>query len=207
MSARPRVHAGALTVIDTAVRLPVPPAHAYAFATTPAHWTRWHPATRAVSGATNHPLSADERVIERIRVGGRGDTVVWTVRRHDAPRRWMIEGVGAHGCARITYRLMRSADGGTLFARRLAYRSHARLWRACDAWLVAPLLHRQSVLALKRLRAVLSAEATAPPADEIRANFFASAPSDSSHPTAKESPRWQASSRSSSRPTASTTSI
>lgn len=68
------------------------PEAVFAYVTTPVNWPKWHPASLAVSGATDHSLVAGEQVTEDFIVAGRKGRVVWTALKRDAPCEWIIEG-------------------------------------------------------------------------------------------------------------------
>lgn len=64
----------------------------FAYVTTPGNWPKWHPASWAVSGATDHTLGVGEQVTEDFVVAGRAGQVVWTTVKCEVPREWVIEG-------------------------------------------------------------------------------------------------------------------
>jgi len=78
--------------IVSAVAIARPPQVVYAFVTTPENWPKWHPASRAVSGAVDHSLATGEKVTEDVVIAGRPGRVVWTVTKRDAPAQWAIAG-------------------------------------------------------------------------------------------------------------------
>lgn len=108
--------------ITTSVEIRAPIQHVFDYATTPGNWPSWHPASRSVSGATDHSAAVGERITEEIETGGRRWRAVWIVRERAAPHRWVIEGVAeGGGSATLAYRLT-SREGGTRFERELIYR-------------------------------------------------------------------------------------
>jgi uncharacterized protein YndB with AHSA1/START domain len=132
-----------------------PPKAVFAYVTTAAHWLEWHPSTRAVRGATDHPARLGERIEEDAVVGGRPGSVTWEVREYGPPRRWAISGVfgGASGSGEgtITYTLTPNG-GGMRFERDFVY-SIANPVLAALVWLVGrPRSARESRQALRNLK-------------------------------------------------------
>jgi len=125
------------------------------YATTSGNWPRWHPASRGVSGATDHSAAQGERITEKIETGGRSWRAVWTVRERAPPHRWVIEGeADGGGRAVITYRLG-AHDGGTRFERELVYRM-PNLWLAVlDRLFIRRRVAAESAEALRRLKLIL----------------------------------------------------
>jgi uncharacterized protein YndB with AHSA1/START domain len=129
----------------------------FAFATTPANWPKWHPASKAVTGAVDHPLEPGERLVGQIETTGYRGQARWIVREREPPRRWVIEGEGGTGGhARITYRLFAQADG-TRFERELVYRMPNAWYALLDVLFIRRRMAAQSEEALGRLKALLEA--------------------------------------------------
>jgi uncharacterized protein YndB with AHSA1/START domain len=121
--------------IVTAIEIRAPIERVFDYATTAGNWPSWHPASRAVRGATDHPAAHGERITEEIQTGGRSWRAVWTVRERAPPHRWVIEGeADGGGRAVITYRLG-AHDGGTRFERELVYRRTcgSPFWTGCSS--------------------------------------------------------------------------
>src|SRR5262249_44594286 len=123
----------------------------FAFVTTPGHWPRWHPQSRGVSGATDHPLTLAEQVTEEILVAGRAGTALWTVRECQAPRRWVIEGAGATGGRAPRAYNFTDEGAGTRFERDLVLQVPGSL----DEEALRRHMEAESAEALRRLKAVL----------------------------------------------------
>jgi uncharacterized protein YndB with AHSA1/START domain len=140
--------------IETAVAIARPAAAVFDYATTPALWSTWHPATVEVSGVPLRPLHAGETIVERIAVAGRRDEATWTVVACAPPRRWEIATVTANGAAHIVYRIAATPEG-CRFHRTLDFRSRRLPWRWLDGTLMRAVLSRQSARALANLKAVL----------------------------------------------------
>lgn len=121
------------------------------YATTPANWPDWHPASRGVSGATDHSLEVGEEVAESFVAAGRPGSCVWKVTRREAPTLWTIATrVGDMG-AEITYRL--SAEGGaTRFERMMEYWTSGMLLGLLDILVMRGRNRRESEEALLRLK-------------------------------------------------------
>src|SRR5262252_3864011 len=95
---------GDKTAVRNAVVIARTPDRVFEYVTTPGNWPKWHPASKGVSGATDHSLATGEKVIEDFVVAGRAGRVVWTVVKRDSPREWVIEGdVDEHKAGIITY--------------------------------------------------------------------------------------------------------
>lgn len=120
------------------------------YATTPAHWPTWHPASLAVSGATDHSLLIGEEVHEDFLFGGRRGSCVWRVIRREPPRLWSFATVARQGRAEITYRLREQGDG-TLFERELVYAPAGIWFRILDVLVLRRRMERDSRLALEQL--------------------------------------------------------
>ncbi len=144
-----------MTVIRTSIRIERPIEAVFAYATTPAHWPRWHPASRAVSGASDHPLELGEHVEEHFRVVGREGQIVWTVSERQPPTRWAITGSLAPGTTTtISYTLSAEPDGSTMFLRELTFQADfpPGVWSE-----TGPLIEQESAVALRRLKSVIEA--------------------------------------------------
>ena len=140
--------------VETEIEIRRPPPEVFAYVTTPALWSTWHPATVAVRDVPQRPLTTGETAVEVISVAGRRGEATWTVRACTPPRSWEIVTDNAQGSARIVYRLTPVA-GGTRFHRTLYFRSKRWPWRALDSTLMRWVLVRQSARALANLKAVL----------------------------------------------------
>lgn len=147
--------------IMTAVEIRAPIERVFDYATTAANWPRWHPASRAVSGATDHSAAPGERITEEIETGGRRWRAVWTVVERTPPHRWVIEGVAeGGGSATLTYRLA-FRDGCTRFERELMYRM-PNLWLAImDLLVIRRRMAAQSAAALRALKVILERDGAA----------------------------------------------
>jgi hypothetical protein len=140
--------------VETEIYIERPPQEVFDFATTPALWHAWHPATVEVRGVPNRPLITGETALELIAVAGRRDQALWTVQVCAAPQRWEIVTDTENGSAHIVYQIV-PMKSGSRFHRTLAFRSKRWPWRALDSTLTRWLLERQSVWALRRLKEVL----------------------------------------------------
>jgi uncharacterized protein YndB with AHSA1/START domain len=141
--------------VVTTIEIRAPIELVFDYATTAGNWPSWHPASRGVSGATDHSAAQGERITEEIQTGGRSWRAIWTVRERAPPRRWVIEGkAGGGGEAIITYRLTAQGDG-TRFERELVYRM-PNLWLAVlDRLFIRRRMAAESAEALRRLKLIL----------------------------------------------------
>lgn len=140
--------------IETQVEIDRPPDVVFNYASTPALWHTWHPATIEVRNVPKRPLTTGETMLELIAVAGRRDEALWTVLACVAPRRWEIGTDTANGTARIVYQLTPTANG-CRFHRTLEFRSKRWPWRMLDPTLTRWILERQSARALRNLKQVI----------------------------------------------------
>jgi Polyketide cyclase / dehydrase and lipid transport len=145
---------GQFTRIKTVTEIRRPIVEVFDFATTPVNWLRWHPASLAVRGATDHSLKIGEEAIEEFNAAGRRGVVTWRVRQRIAPQLWVIEAENSQGQARITY-VLAPTGTGTRFTRLLEYRMASRVWRWLDRLLIARRMARESAIAVERLKRLL----------------------------------------------------
>lgn len=133
-----------------------PPGVVFDFATAPASWPRWHPATVGVDIAEMRSLEVGGRVTEQIAVGRRRGPIVWTATAHDRPGLWAIEAEDRRGRATITYRF-RPEGAGTHFEREIVYGLRGPIASLLEPITLRPLMRRQSALALANLKRVIEA--------------------------------------------------
>jgi uncharacterized protein YndB with AHSA1/START domain len=143
------------TRIASSIVIARPPDAVFDYVTTPANWPKWHPASAAVSGATDHSLAPGEKVTEDFVVAGRKGRVVWTVRKRDAPREWIIKGdIDGREAGVITYALTRVAEG-TRFDRELVYGSPNLLFAVLNRVSVRARVEAESTQAVQNLKRLL----------------------------------------------------
>jgi uncharacterized protein YndB with AHSA1/START domain len=141
--------------IVTTIEIRMPIERVFDYATTAGNWPSWHPASRRVSGATDHSAVPGERIIEEIETSGRRWRAVWTVREREPPHLWVIEGEAeGGGGAMITYRLT-AHDGSTRFERELVYRMPNAWLALLDRLFIRRRMAAQSAEALHRLQLAL----------------------------------------------------
>lgn len=140
--------------VETEIYIQRTASDTFAFATTPALWHTWHPATVSVHDVPQRPLVKGETMHELIAMMGRRKEAVWTVLLCDAPQRWEIGTDTEAGTAHIVYRVT-ATSVGCRFHRTLDFRSKGWPWRALDSNLTRWVLERQSARALRNLKAVL----------------------------------------------------
>jgi len=145
------------TRIYTVVEIRRPPQAVFDYVTTPAHWPQWHPASLAVTGATDHPLQLGEQTLEDFRVAGRRGQALWTVTAREASRRWRIEAtVEGRRAGSVSYSLSPSAEG-TRFERELVYPSRNLLFSIVNRLTIRQQVEAESAEALARLKERLEA--------------------------------------------------
>lgn len=140
--------------VETEIAIDRSAQQVFDYATTPALWSTWHPATVAVRQTPERPLKVGETAREIISMGGRTDEAVWTVRACEPPRLWTIDTETQKGAAKITYRI-EPRTRGCVFHRTLDFRSKGLPWRLLDSTLTKSLLVRQSREALQNLKRVI----------------------------------------------------
>jgi len=140
--------------VETEIDIDQAPQAVFDYATTPAFWHNWHPATLEVRDVPNRPLTKGETALELIAVAGRRDQALWTVQVCIAPQRWEIVTDTDNGSAHIVYQIVPIASGSR-FQRTLEFRSKRWPWRALDSTLTRWILERQSARALRKLKEVL----------------------------------------------------
>ena len=128
------------------------PGEVFSYVTTPGHWPEWHPSSLGVTGATDHSLAVGEEVTESFLVAGRRGKAVWTVRKREEPRHWVIFGqVEGGGTGTITYTLT-PQDGGTAFEREFTYEMNNPLLALLDRLVLRRRIEGESTEALRRLK-------------------------------------------------------
>ena len=137
-------------VVNTLV-LNAPPPVVYDYVTTPAHWPKWHPASLAVQGATDHPLTVGEKVAEEFRLAGRHGIIHWKVVEAKPPFEWRIEGqMNRRASGEVRYTL--TPDGtGTRFERDFIYRTPNLLFLMLDPIFIGPRIRAESAQGVKQL--------------------------------------------------------
>ena len=60
-------------------------------ATTARYWPQWHPATRGVEGAIDHPVQLGEVITEHVNIAGREGLAHWTCVEYMRPERLVLE--------------------------------------------------------------------------------------------------------------------
>lgn len=153
-----------MTCIKTAIHVERPIDQVFEFVTTPGNWPSWHPSSLGVSGATEHSLAPGEQVTEEFLVAGRRGRVTWTVRRREAPHRWVIEGrVHGGGGGTITYTMADDA-GGTSFEREFVYTTRSVMHWVLDLMIIRRRIIAESAEALRRVKRLLEQRGRSPQA-------------------------------------------
>ena len=146
-----------MTTIANTVLVRRPLAAVFDTATTARYWRRWHPATRSVRGAVDHPVQLGEQITERARIAGITGTARWTCTEYVRPHRLTLDAPTPPVRARIVYTFEERA-GAVVFTRTLTYTIMTPLGALLDALLVAGVMKNQSAQAMINLKALLEAE-------------------------------------------------
>jgi predicted ester cyclase len=137
-----------MTVVSNEILIDGPPNLVFDVVTTTRSWPFWHPATEAVSGQTDRPLSLGDQVRERAVLGGRVHEGTWSVTDSERPARLVLQIEG--GRIQIVYTFA-ARDGGTLLRRELTYQP-GDFAGGADPDTLATRMHAQSEEALHRLK-------------------------------------------------------
>ena len=133
-------------------------------ATTARYWPQWHPATRAVEGAIDHPVQLGEAITEHVNIAGREGVAHWTCVEYVRPERLVLDATGAGGTtARITYTFA-ERPGGTEFTRAMRYNFLGQPDGSPQAAARDQVMQAQSTVAMNNLKALIEAEVPAPAA-------------------------------------------
>lgn len=145
------------TRIVNAIIIARPSDTVFDYVTTPGNWPKWHPASLAVRGATDHSLTPGEKVTEDFIVTGRRGRVVWTATKREENREWSIVGdVEGRDAGLIIYTLKPVAEG-TRFEREFIYPSPNLLFAALNRISIRSKVEAESTQALGNLKRVLEA--------------------------------------------------
>jgi uncharacterized protein YndB with AHSA1/START domain len=144
-----KVHKSAHTVTAQINR---PAQELFAYLTTAANWTKWHPATVSVSGDVDHPAVEGETIVEVVRHGLMRDIFPWKIEECRAPNRWAIQAKSKRfgQVVRIEYTLT-PEDGGTRWERMMCF--YFPQWLApLDKLVFSRILRKNSEKAVGRLK-------------------------------------------------------
>ncbi len=139
-------------VLSTIIDRPI--GDVFDYVTEPDNWPKWHPASRSVSGAVDHPLTLGEEVREEFIVAGRPGSCTWVVTRHVFPRLWSIATQTPQVRVEITYRL-KEKGASTEFERELMYAPLSLWLRITDILFLRRRLEAESRAALEGLKSTL----------------------------------------------------
>ncbi len=95
-------------------------------ATTAKYWTTWHPMSKGVNGAIDHPMQLNDKINELVVLAGRKQWTEWTVTEHTRPRTLRLDGKSMGVKSYIEYTLI-ERDGGTEYTRFFWYKFHPLL--------------------------------------------------------------------------------
>ncbi len=133
-------------------------------ATTARYWPQWHPATRGVEGAIDHPVQLGEVITEHVNIAGREGLAHWTCVEYMRPERLVLDATGAGGTtACITYTFA-ERSGGTEFTRAMRYNFLGLAEGSAEAAALDQVMQAQSTVAMNNLKTLIDAEVPAPAA-------------------------------------------
>ncbi|QLE59605.1 SRPBCC family protein [Nostoc sp. TCL26-01] len=142
--------------ICNTIRIHKPIEQVFDYVTTPKYWTKWHPSSLSISGATDHSLEVGEQVEEDFVVAGYRGRVTWTVQERKAPHKWVIDGrVGTKSSGTITYTLIPYSNEETTFEREFTYFTVNFLSMLLNWLVVNRRIKSESKESLKRLKEVI----------------------------------------------------
>ncbi|MGC7403955.1 SRPBCC family protein [Pandoraea pneumonica] len=151
------------THVVNVITLRQPPQAVYNYVTTAANWPKWHPASLAVEGATEHPLGLGDEVAEEFRLAGRHGIIHWKVVEAQAPSTWRIEGeVNRRPSGEVRYKLTPEGTG-TRFERDFIYRTPNLLFLVLDPIFIGPRVRAESAQGATQLTQIFDAMASSAP--------------------------------------------
>ncbi|VVE17284.1 polyketide cyclase [Pandoraea capi] len=158
------------THVVSVATLRAPPQAVYDYATTPANWPKWHPASLAVQGETDHPLKLGDEVAEEFRLAGRHGILHWRVVEAKPPYEWRIEGeMNRRPSGEVRYKI--TPDGtGTRFERDFIYRTPNLLFLILDPIFIGPRMRAESAQGAKQLEQIFEALTPADPSAPLPAS-------------------------------------
>lgn len=137
-----------------------PAALVFAYASTPALWPQWHPASLRVEPGAEHPLAAGATFEEDIKTSGRDDHLSWVVSECEPGRVWAARAASRNSQARIFIRYrFEPAPGGTRFVRELEYELPGLWLRLANVLLLRRRIDAESRLSLQQLKQRCEAQA------------------------------------------------
>jgi len=147
------------TEITYSILIQKPVEEVFKFATTPANWVQWHPATIWVEGDIDHSGMPGDKILEGVKIGLFRGEILWTVKENQALKQWVFEGdtrlpLNKGTKPTITYRFF-PQDGGTLFERHLIYTPPTPFSRFLNRILIKRSNRSQSRRAVANLKRVM----------------------------------------------------
>lgn len=130
-----------------------PPQAVLDYASTPALWPEWHPASLRLDPGAEHPLRAGETFEEDIKTAGRDDHLSWVVSECEPGRVWAARARSRNNGADIFIRYRCEPAGeGTRFVRELEYALPGVWLRLLNALFLRRRIDAESRLSLQQLR-------------------------------------------------------
>ncbi len=137
--------------VENEIQIEGPPERVFDLVTTAKYWTEWHPATFAVSGATEQPMQLGQTIREVVNIFGVPGGVEWQVVQRERPYTLQLRG-SSGPIARATIRYTFQPQGESVkFTRTLEY-AFLGLGGPLDWFWIKPIMESQSAVALKNLK-------------------------------------------------------
>jgi len=135
------------------IQIACAPAQVYDYASTPALWPEWHPASLRLEPGADRPLTLGETFEEDIKTAGRDDHLSWKVTECEPGRIWAARAISRNHGARIFVRYRFAAsNGGTAFQRELEYELPNVWLRLLNLVLLSRRIDAESRLSLQQLK-------------------------------------------------------
>ena len=122
------------------------------YASTPALWPEWHPASLRLEPGAEHPLTLGERFEEDIKTAGRDAHLSWVVEECEPGRLWAARAQADNGAGIFVRYRVAEAAGGTSFARELEYTLANPLLRLLNLLVLRRRIDAESRLSLQQLK-------------------------------------------------------
>lgn len=122
------------------------------YASTPALWPEWHPASLRLAPGAEHPLTTGERFEEDIKTAGRDAHLVWNVEECEPGRLWAARAQADNGADILVRYRVAAAGGGTDFTRELEYTLANPFLRLLNLLVLRRRIDAESRLSLQQLK-------------------------------------------------------
>ena len=122
------------------------------YASTPALWPEWHPASLRLDPGAEHPLTLGERFEEDIKTAGRDAHLIWVVEECEPGRLWAARAQADNGADIFVRYRVAAANGGTAFTRELEYTLANPFLRLLNVLVLGRRIDAESRLSLQQLK-------------------------------------------------------